>query len=139
MLITLSSSFQPTPLSSPPPSLFLASTAFVFFFFFQAEDGIRDTSVTGVQTCALPIYRGLAPVRGAAIFEQPGADDPAAEILRHREQEQGRGHERADDPPGQRRAERSRSEERRVGKEWKSMRATGHRQKKQKKKIGEER
>ena len=28
----------------------------MFFFFFQAEDGIRDTSVTGVQTCALPIY-----------------------------------------------------------------------------------
>src|SRR5437762_8230456 len=27
----------------------------MFFFFFQAEDGIRDTSVTGVQTCALPI------------------------------------------------------------------------------------
>src|SRR5437879_11319980 len=27
----------------------------VVFFFFQAEDGIRDTSVTGVQTCALPI------------------------------------------------------------------------------------
>src|SRR5260370_13453595 len=26
-------------------------------FFFQAEDGIRDSSVTGVQTCALPIYR----------------------------------------------------------------------------------
>src|SRR4030066_1677258 len=26
-----------------------------FFFFFQAEDGIRDSSVTGVQTCALPI------------------------------------------------------------------------------------
>src|SRR5437763_13099988 len=26
------------------------------FFFFQAEDGIRDTSVTGVQTCALPIF-----------------------------------------------------------------------------------
>src|SRR5205809_3472542 len=28
---------------------------FVFFFFFQAEDGIRDVAVTGVQTCALPI------------------------------------------------------------------------------------
>src|SRR3989454_12784302 len=28
-----------------------------FFFFFQAEDGIRDYKVTGVQTCALPIYR----------------------------------------------------------------------------------
>src|SRR6266498_345829 len=27
----------------------------VFFFFFQAEDGIRDADVTGVQTCALPI------------------------------------------------------------------------------------
>src|SRR2546427_6485710 len=29
---------------------------FVFFFFFQAEDGIRDLTVTGVQTCALPIW-----------------------------------------------------------------------------------
>src|SRR5260370_36085934 len=29
------------------------------FFFFQAEDGIRDSSVTGVQTCALPIYFDL--------------------------------------------------------------------------------
>src|SRR2546430_6652558 len=28
----------------------------LFFFFFQAEDGIRDLTVTGVQTCALPIY-----------------------------------------------------------------------------------
>src|SRR6266540_2557628 len=30
------------------------------FFFFQAEDGIRDRDVTGVQTCALPIWRGQA-------------------------------------------------------------------------------
>src|SRR2546430_16723085 len=28
----------------------------LYFFFFQAEDGIRDLTVTGVQTCALPIY-----------------------------------------------------------------------------------
>src|SRR3712207_4336849 len=28
----------------------------MFFFFFQAEDGIRDIGVTGVQTCALPIF-----------------------------------------------------------------------------------
>src|SRR5205807_6136280 len=28
----------------------------LFYFFFQAEDGIRDYKVTGVQTCALPIY-----------------------------------------------------------------------------------
>src|SRR6266446_1958328 len=33
---------------------------FFFFFFFQAEDGIRDYKVTGVQTCALPIF----PSRG---------------------------------------------------------------------------
>ena len=31
----------------------------VIFFFFQAEDGIRDRLVTGVQTCALPISAGL--------------------------------------------------------------------------------
>src|SRR5690606_39363905 len=32
---------------------------FFFFFFFQAEDGIRDFHVTGVQTCALPIFRSF--------------------------------------------------------------------------------
>src|SRR5256885_6662580 len=31
---------------------------FMLFFFFQAEDGIRDYKVTGVQTCALPIWAG---------------------------------------------------------------------------------
>src|SRR2546427_2431817 len=36
---------------------------YIFFFFFQAEDGIRDLTVTGVQTCALPISSGAA--RGA--------------------------------------------------------------------------
>src|SRR5207302_4014980 len=36
---------------------------FLFFFFFQAEDGIRDFHVTGVQTCALPIFlAGDTPV-----------------------------------------------------------------------------
>src|SRR5437764_6317009 len=34
----------------------LSSLSWRLGFFFQAEDGIRDTSVTGVQTCALPIY-----------------------------------------------------------------------------------
>src|SRR6266508_3994892 len=34
----------------------LVTTLFLGFFFFQAEDGIRDGHVTGVQTCALPIY-----------------------------------------------------------------------------------
>src|SRR5437762_10708902 len=32
----------------------------ILYFFFQAEDGIRDTSVTGVQTCALPISTSRA-------------------------------------------------------------------------------
>src|SRR5690348_4353848 len=36
------------------------------FFFFQAEDGIRDGRVTGVQTCALPIYRAPEPLETAA-------------------------------------------------------------------------
>src|SRR5256885_8462960 len=35
--------------------LFCVKCIFYFFFFFQAEDGIRDYKVTGVQTCALPI------------------------------------------------------------------------------------
>src|SRR5699024_11360012 len=33
------------------------------FFFFQAEDGIRDRNVTGVQTCALPIYSTVVPMK----------------------------------------------------------------------------
>src|SRR6266436_8302606 len=35
----------------------MSKALFVFFFFFQAEDGIRDVAVTGVQTCALPIWK----------------------------------------------------------------------------------
>src|SRR5215475_14081676 len=37
----------------------------IVFFFFQAEDGIRDFHVTGVQTCALPISRATASARGS--------------------------------------------------------------------------
>src|SRR5690554_7258639 len=39
-----------------PVLLFLAVFLALDFFFFQAEDGIRDADVTGAQTCALPIY-----------------------------------------------------------------------------------
>ena len=39
----------------------LLSCAELVFFFFQAEDGIRDYKVTGVQTCALPICRAVLP------------------------------------------------------------------------------
>src|SRR6185369_1282212 len=40
-----------------------------FFFFFQAEDGIRDSSVTGVQTCALPIWGRLLLPAGDVLVE----------------------------------------------------------------------
>src|SRR2546429_7053229 len=45
-------------------TLWLFSSSLTGFFFFQAEDGIRDVAVTGVQTCALPIslrQRGALP------------------------------------------------------------------------------
>src|SRR6266496_4721438 len=44
-----------------------------FFFFFQAEDGIRDLYVTGVQTCALPILLALTLTWGALL-------DPAESV-----------------------------------------------------------
>src|SRR5256885_6893222 len=62
----------------------LSSSCFIlFFFFFQAEDGIRDYKVTGVQTCALPIYdptsARLVGEREVASEARPGfqADDVA--------------------------------------------------------------
>src|SRR2546425_7248545 len=42
--------------------LVLLSVPEFFFFFFQAEDGIRDKLVTGVQTCALPISNHLGDI-----------------------------------------------------------------------------
>src|SRR6266481_1220523 len=51
---------------------------FFFFFFFQAEDGIRDGTVTGVQTCALPIYwlREVEPDDfGPGVIRQGRDDD----------------------------------------------------------------
>src|SRR6266850_7168959 len=46
------------------------SHSVIFFFFFQAEDGIRDYKVTGVQTCALPIFRVVERGRGHQIERQ---------------------------------------------------------------------
>src|SRR5262249_59875447 len=62
-------------------------------FFFQAEDGIRDWSVTGVQTCALPIFSRPTIWRancdvvtvlrdGAIIGAQPVKGTPAAQLAR---------------------------------------------------------
>src|SRR5437879_13720634 len=86
----------------------LFSVYFVFFFFFfQAEDGIRDTSVTGVQTCALPICHLVRRHRGdIAILE--------------REPARARRVESGDDVEDRGLAGAVRSEERRVGKECRS-------------------
>src|SRR5260370_36356341 len=43
----------------------------ILFVFFQAEDGIRDSSVTGVQTCALPISTSLVPIPNARAPNAP--------------------------------------------------------------------
>src|SRR2546426_7494532 len=65
-------------------------STFFDFFFFQAEDGIRDYKVTGVQTCALPIYQVLSfgteggPVTAQQVREVLGLipDDLYGEMLR---------------------------------------------------------
>src|SRR3712207_9566372 len=49
-----------------------------FFFFFQAEDGIRDIGVTGVQTCALPILTQ----QGLAVLVTSGTRTSASLIAR---------------------------------------------------------
>src|SRR5260370_15636254 len=50
---------------------YVPSVSMVFFFFFQAEDGIRDSSVTGVQTCALPISERGATATATAPDRRP--------------------------------------------------------------------
>src|SRR5205809_4120130 len=60
--------------------LYLVWWLVFFFFFFQAEDGIRDVAVTGVQTCALPI---LPVARRRAARRGDGARGPRAALARH--------------------------------------------------------
>src|SRR5256885_3280844 len=54
-----------------------------YVFFFQAEDGIRDYKVTGVQTCALPICRALRP-RQQAPLEVPPRDIDGGQLVLQR-------------------------------------------------------
>src|SRR3712207_7497242 len=85
-----------------------------FFFFFQAEDGIRDIGVTGVQTCALPI---LAEPVGRADRGLPGAGPVVAMVPF----EPGEGAAAVDHAFRVRPLQGGlRSEERRVGKECRS-------------------
>src|SRR2546426_12380749 len=55
----------------------------LFFFFFQAEDGIRDYKVTGVQTCALPILLPPAKAAQPAARERFLREAPTAARLSH--------------------------------------------------------
>src|SRR5688572_32975730 len=94
----------------------------MFFFFFQAEDGIRDLTVTGVQTCALPILKervGSDYERQAVVI---GAD--ALLHLRLVRAVVRRG------GPDRGRIDDRRSEERRVGKECRSGWSPDHKKKK---------
>src|SRR5258707_4836362 len=53
----------------------------LIFFFFQAEDGIRDIGVTGVQTCALPIWQQQMLTVAQGLVRRPGLlmlDEPSA-------------------------------------------------------------
>src|SRR5438270_2458499 len=83
-------------------------------FFFQAEDGIRDLTVTGVQTCALPISQIEASLTDYRIRAVTKGKEAMGEVQIELEHSGGkiRG--------------RGRSEERRVGKEWRSRWSRGH-------------
>src|SRR5690348_18021850 len=103
-----------------------------FFFFFQAEDGIRDGRVTGVQTCALPI---------SGLFRPPTEKGPGVLADSGDQQTPPRGWGRKPGQPRFRRREgfraaavTKRSEERRVGKECRSRWSAWH--EKKKKRIG---
>src|SRR5437764_11808283 len=63
-----------------PPAL--RASPPVLFFFFQAEDGIRDTSVTGVQTCALPISEFEKFAAAVWDFKHDTAHDALSELLK---------------------------------------------------------
>src|SRR5437867_8191823 len=102
----------------------------MFFFFFQAEDGIRDRTVTGVQTCALPISTWwIRQAITRAIADQARTIRIPVHMIetinklirtsRHLVQKLGR------EPSPEEIAEK-RSEERRVGKEGRSRMAGEH-------------
>src|SRR5437667_5362822 len=81
---------------------FLSIILCVFFFFFQAEDGIRDRDVTGVQTCALPISEAVTQELFDGANKRIEATKPVLEEIERQVMQV------------------LRSEERRVGKECRS-------------------
>src|SRR5690606_40105419 len=100
----------------------LSHAVLLFFFFFQAEDGIRDFHVTGVQTCALPISRWLRPGgRGRTAWPNPTAhaSSPSRWCTGPPARTSGARRRTSGIRP-------RRSEERRVGKEGKCRRRREH-------------
>src|SRR5256884_712398 len=95
------------------------STFSLWFFFFQAEDGIRDVAVTGVQTCALPISPAngqQSPGQASIMRTKPTIDEFADRQLGAMRRWYGTHWRRW----GALIEGRERSEERRVGKECRS-------------------
>src|SRR3712207_8551353 len=83
------------------------------FFFFQAEDGIRDIGVTGVQTCALPISRRLPQPGEHVASELVGPEPESARrpLVAARDVLRRRGVRRQQRPEDERHREEQRSEE----------------------------
>src|SRR5690606_40290806 len=96
-------------------SSIFVSIFFMLFFFFQAEDGIRDFHVTGVQTCALPISR-----RAPCPCRRPGGGSTGPFAGSPRRSAARRGPAPPAPARGRGPPAGSRSEERRVGKECRS-------------------
>src|SRR5207249_5578447 len=81
---------------------FYFSFFFFFFFFFQAEDGIRDRNVTGVQTCALPIYRcciGMSPTETLGLQRSARSHRRVRLTAAHREDRAEAGFQDRDSKP----------------------------------------
>src|SRR2546421_5310507 len=92
----------------------------VMFFFFQAEDGIRDLIVTGVQTCALPIFASSDRKSASRSLKFLAAEDNRINQVVARLTVEKMGHSIEIANNGREAIERLRSEERRVGKECRS-------------------
>src|SRR5688500_19742617 len=94
----------------------------MFFFFFQAEDGIRDYKVTGVQTCALPILlqEGSTALKYFREASRLTAEPPDAAALNFRIGSNLAAGEHWEAAATYLRKAVRRSEERRVGKECRS-------------------
>src|SRR5699024_12188721 len=89
------------------------------FVFLQAEDGIRDRNVTGVQPCALPISSPLrsTALRSAATIARDPRDAASESFIAKKPQQRRNQGESHDDGNGHGSCGSQRSEERRVGKE----------------------